>query len=161
MVQDAHDAINSLDNPFWLYSIEQYKKPGCAEFLLDAQDRYHFDINILLFIGWLNSHNKTFQDDLALNAVHDWQASKFRPIRALRRKAKPLQNKPFYQALKDLELTAERAQQDMLFKISRRWPKSSQTGIDGFKVSVKAYANKVGLIIKESWLQALYQHLQP
>lgn len=161
MVQVAHDAINSLDNPFWLYSIEQYKKPGCAEFLLDAQDSMHLDINILLFIGWLTSQNKAYQEDLALEPVHLWQLSKVKPIRKLRRKVKQLQTKELYQALKDLELMAEQKQQRMLFQISQRWSKSHQTGFEGFKVSMQGYGKKKGITMKESWLQALYKHLQP
>ena len=161
MVQVAHDAINSLDNPFWLYSIEQYKKPGCAEFLLQAQDGYHLDINILLFIGWLISQNKVYREDCALNDVHQWQLSKVRPIRKLRRKVKSLQHEEFYQALKGLELMAEQKQQKMLFQISERWPQSSETGRECFKISMEAYGKKEGFTIEQSWLQALYQHLQP
>ncbi|MFY0639651.1 MAG: TIGR02444 family protein [Bermanella sp.] len=161
MVQVAHDAINSLDNPFWLYSIEQYKKPGCAEFLLDAQDHFQLDINILLFIGWLISQNKVYREDVALNDVHLWQLSKVKPIRKLRRQVKQLQNKELYQAFKDLELMAEQKQQKMLFLISQQWPESNNTRLEGFKVSMNKYGRQKGITMKQSWLQALYQHLQP
>jgi uncharacterized protein (TIGR02444 family) len=149
-----------MDNPLWLYSIEQYQKPGCAKFLLQAQDKYGLDVNILLFIGWLNLQAKSYYESRQLRLVHDWQLNKVRPIRQLRRQTKALQHEPFYQAFKDLELKAEKCQQQMLFNIGKNWAITDQTGLDGFKSSLQNYcAGKIEL--EESWLQVLYQHLQP
>ncbi|MFT5593859.1 MAG: hypothetical protein ACI8SR_002246 [Oceanicoccus sp.] len=161
MVQVAHDATNSMDNPFWLYSIDQYQKPGCAEFLLHAQDHYGLDVNILLFIGWLNLNAKSYCPSALMQNVQRWQIEKVRPIRQLRRRANSLKHAGLYQALKDLELFAEKRQQKMLFDISLSWPVSDGTGFNEFKRSIKNYLAQTCVEEEESWLQVLYQHLQP
>lgn len=161
MVQVAHDATNSMDNPFWLYSIEQYQKPGCAEFLLHAQDHYGLDVNILLFIGWLNLNAKSYCASASIQEIQRWQIEKVRPIRQLRRRAHALKHVAFYQALKDLELSAEKKQQKMLFDMSQAWPVSNGTGFDEFKRSIRKYMEQTCVEEEESWLQVLYQHLQP
>lgn len=161
MCQGAHDATNRWDNPFWLYSLEQYKQPGCADFLLNAQDQYHLDINILLFIGWLSTQHKLFQPSASMDEIHNWQIKNIRPIRQLRQRIKLLTKGPFYEACKQLELTGEQAQQALLFQVSKDWPTSRLSGYEVFESSIKRYLGEAKIINKEGWLQALYQHLQP
>lgn len=161
MYQGGHDATNYSENPFWLYSIEQYKKPGCAEFLLNAQDQYQLDINFLLFIGWLTMQKKIYRPSVKIECVHHWQTATVTPIRQLRRRAKHLSDEAFYQSLKQLELKAEQVQQTLLFRISQEWGRSERQGYEIFELGLQEYLANTPVLKEESWLQALYQHLQP
>jgi uncharacterized protein (TIGR02444 family) len=161
MFSSGHDATNHIDNPLWLYSIEQYKKPGCADFLLHAQDNYALDLNILLFIGWLVTQKKCYDESRSMQWAHAWQAKKVIPIRQVRQRAKRLSNLHFYEAMKQLELSSEHAQQALLFNISEVWPVSELSRDEIFESSLKKYAADKPLLEEKSWLQALYKHLQP
>lgn len=161
MFLGEHDATKQLENPLWEYSIEQYQKPGCAEFLLNAQNQYHLDVNILLFIGWLATQGKCYQEDSNIQRVHTWQTRYVSPIRQIRLRAKHVSNRHFYETIKHLELSAEHSQQALLFTISQKWPDCELSKDEVFKLNLREYLAYKPVLEDKSWLQALYQHLQP
>lgn len=161
MIQGGHDATNSTDNPFWLYSIEQYKRSACADFLLQAQDSYQLDVNVLLFIGWLASQQKCYEESTLMTSIHFWQAEKIKPIRQLRRRTKLLDNPNLYQSMLQLELSAEKIEQGLLFQVSQTWAIKTEPKFRIFTKSLENYVADKPIKVGSSWLQALYQHLQP
>ena len=158
----AHDAIKQSNNPFWIYSTKQYSSTSCCAFLLEAQDRYQLDINILLFIGWLATNNKSFEvPPLMSSEVLKWQLNVVRPIRELRKRVKKLDAAEFYQHMKNLELEAEFQEQLQLYKLAsqitiRNWGfnRFIQEGCD-------AYFKVLEQDLDKRWLQTLIKHLQP
>lgn len=161
MFQGAHDATKSQENPFWLYSLKQYKSPNCAQFLLDAQDQLDLDINLLLFFGWLSSEGKTLELSKVLTHSQIWQSQVVKPIRQLRRRIKYLNHDSFYQATKQLELRSEQHQQDWLYQQSLHWPQQTRSFKDALSQMVREYLQQEGIEEKEEWLQALSEYLQP
>jgi uncharacterized protein (TIGR02444 family) len=166
-----NDSINFpedalLDNPFWQFSLTVYQQASCAAFLLDAQDRFGLDVNILLFIGWLAHRKKVLRLSSSLkNRINDFQQNTILPIRKIRITSKGFNNIEFYDALKKLELAAENIEQQRLYRLSDQMPISNE----GFKVSIeqsyKVYVGQMDmgaeLIKDKDWLQTLIQYLQP
>ncbi|WP_353350200.1 TIGR02444 family protein [Oceaniserpentilla sp. 4NH20-0058] len=149
-----------MDNPFWHYSLKQYSNPACASFLLDAQDNYGLDINILLFIGWLSTHKPSLISISHLNSAMKWNQRVIQPIRWFRRKIKILNVIKAYNWIKKQELWAEQVEQAMLFLSSQELAQFNETGYENFEMNIQVYL-KGKIVIEETWLQALFKHLQP
>ncbi len=165
-----HNATKALDNPLWIYALNQYKQPECAQFLLHSQDKLGLNINILLFIGWLAASQKTLNlVSLQSSSVYSWQQDIINPIRAARKKAKGYDTKgtnDFYQSMLDLELDAEKLQLSELFRLidkmdSSKIDKGDRAFSESVRLSCELYLSAEGLNFRESWLQTLIQHLQP
>jgi len=170
-----HNATKALDNPLWIYALNQYRQPECAQFLLHSQDKLGLNINILLFIGWLASSQKQLNLELLQSSsVYSWQQDIIKPIRAARKKAKSYDLKGtsgFYQRMLDLELDAEKLQLSELFCLSNKMDNNESGGdkinrgdkafTESVRLSCELYLNAEGLNLRESWLQTLIQHLQP
>ncbi|MEX6634390.1 TIGR02444 family protein [Hyphococcus lacteus] len=117
------------DNPFWLWSLAHY---GRAELtLLRLQDEHQCDVNIILFCCWCSEEYAALdQTDLnaAITLSQDWTAQIIKPIRAAR---KHLKNAiPPQEALRDTvknaELSAEHALQNMLYQFATERLKSAK-----------------------------------
>lgn len=166
MTQDAHNAINSSDNPFWRYSLAIYSQPGAADFLLDAQQQYQLDINILLFIGWLAQNNKRFIPHPRLHThIFPFNKHTIMRIRDLRIRIKTFNNQKFYDAIKSCELYAEYCEQCRLNTLSKLMPNTADQQSKVIKQGVIEYfkqiEGKADTDLKVNWLQTLIKHLQP
>jgi len=153
-----HDATKSRENPFWHYSLTQYAKPGCASFLISAQDEKQLDINILLFIGWISKQGLSLSHS-QLHKAQQWNQYCIQPIRWLRRKSKPFIPNPVYKQFKKIELWAEQREQQMLFSLHYQLASFDGTTHECFKSNMREYTKGKESLDKE-WLQALKQYLQ-
>ena len=123
--------MNGRDaNPFWCFSLDVYERRGVAEACLSLQDREGLDVNILLFCCWAGYRGQVLSRaqirHLAVN-TENWQANVVKRLRASRTwmKHAPVES-PFMssadvealrQRVKDVELAAERLQQEMLHEL--------------------------------------------
>lgn len=155
-----------LDNPFWQFSLTVYQQPNCADFLLDAQNRYGIDINVLLFIGWLAHEQKSLKlSPMFKSTINDFQQGTIAPIRKIRIAVKKMKNAEFYEALKRLELLAENLEQQRLYRLFDQMPVSDEDFNVSIEQSINVYIGQndkgVALIQEKNWLQTLIQYLQP
>jgi uncharacterized protein (TIGR02444 family) len=124
----------SLDTPFWDFSVTVYERDGVADECLGLQERLNLDVNLLLFVAFsaaVEGVRLEMQDIAAANAVvADWHGEIVRTLRRARRALKPASNdadSPLHEAnatlraqVKIIELEAERIEQAMLWEWSRR-----------------------------------------
>ena len=108
------------ENPLWAYSLKVYDKPGVQPLLLQLQDNFGADINLLLGCCWLAADNRAVTDDdlsALIKVSAKWRAECLMPLRAVRRFLKTQQQaESIYQRAKMLELDAERWQQDQMYQ---------------------------------------------
>lgn len=112
------------ENAFWTYSLDRYNRDGVPALCLTFQDEHHADVNTVLFALWLGQNGFVLNPasaELIRSAVQDWHQSVVAPLRKMRRWMKnyPAQDMDarnhLREAVKGLELEAERMEQDMLF----------------------------------------------
>ncbi len=95
----------------WEFALAQYPRPGVEALCLELQDEHGLDVPVLLALAWaVVQHRAPAEFDRCLQAALCFAGSHVYPLRALRRRAKPLGNPSFYEALKKAELAAERVQ---------------------------------------------------
>ncbi|GGY50365.1 TIGR02444 family protein [Parvularcula lutaonensis] len=73
--------------PLWHYAVKVYAIPGVKEALLKLQDRYHFDVNAVLWCLWCARYGFTFgEDEVAeiLGTTDDMTRHTTRPLRTVR-----------------------------------------------------------------------------
>lgn len=155
-----------LDNPFWQFSLKVYQQPNCADFLLDAQNRYGLDVNVLLYIGWLAHQKKSLKlSSTFISTIGSFQQNVVQPIRKIRIAVKKVKNAEFYEALKKLELLAENLEQQRLYRLFDQMPVSDEDLNASIEQSINVYIGQndegVSLIQEMNWLQTLIQYLQP
>jgi uncharacterized protein (TIGR02444 family) len=112
-------AIEPLaDNSFWDFSLALYASEAVAQQCLALQDDWDADVNLLLYGIWLAHHGIGWSDDAVktLQAEFDpWRKITIVPLRTVRRRLRFQTKRRYYNFLKDLELRAERRQQDRLW----------------------------------------------
>lgn len=159
MNSGAHNAIFSDENPFWQYSLQQYARPGCSAFLLQAQNQLNLNVNHLLFMGFSATQGRMVAPSIH-PVIEEWHMEKVERIRAVRLRCKNLNNQKFYEALKSLELYSEWFEQKLFFALQ-----ATALNDDCFEECVKEsllfHLKKQGGEVDEAWLQALIEHLQP
>ena len=115
-----------MSNPFWDYSLSVYSNPGVADACLSAQDECGLDVNLVLYAGWLSLSGRVLTEEhLALleAAVVEWRERAVVPLRSLRRDLTTLPGAgALREQIKALELSAERAQQDIMWQCFRDAP---------------------------------------
>ena len=113
------------DNPFWNFSLQFYGQKGVSDILLWFQDECQADINLMLYCCWAGvsqAPGLTAADMTFLRQIVDrWQSEIVQPLRSLRQTLKTdIRGAPaagvagFRAGLQQVELEAERLQQDML-----------------------------------------------
>jgi hypothetical protein len=60
-----------------------------------------------------------------------------------------------------LELSAEKIEQGLLFQVSQTWAVNTEPKFRIFTKSLENYLADKPIKVGSNWLQALYQHLQP
>lgn len=108
-----------MANPIWDYSLALYADPAVAEACLAAQEACALDINLALYAGWLATRDLCLTPEHARAAdrqVREWRERVIQPLRSLRRDWRSLaEAAPLRAAVADLELAAEREEQDRLW----------------------------------------------
>ena len=160
MSQGEHHATKSLENPFWRYSLTQYAQPGCAAFLISAQDEHNLDVNILLFLSWLSKQRKILTNKQQLQSVELFSVFQVSPIRRIRRICKHIPVTGLYDTLKGYELKLEQHQQARLFRKANKMDQQALTSVQCWQTNIGIYLGELERY-DESWLQALNEHLQP
>ena len=108
----------------WAYATRVYASPPVARACLRAQDDLGLDVNILLFAAWLADRGYALasaQVAAAEELCSAWRSDVVKPLRRTRRawrEAPP--NADAYEAIKGLELEAERHQLSFLESLGHR-----------------------------------------
>lgn len=123
MTSEASDA-------FWSFSLKLYEAPGVADSLIDLQDSYGADVNILLMCCWCGASGRLPLDSQflqeAISRTSTWQKKVVQDLRALRRVMKtgiagiPMEaSTEVREEVKRLEIACERVEQDVLANLVR------------------------------------------
>ncbi len=112
---------------FWQFSLEVYARAGVKPALLDLQDRFGADVNLVLLACWLGQGGRKLAPELAgllRQEAAIWQEQILGPLRKVRNRLREdlaLSTEPgaaTIQALRNevlaAELSAERVEQNML-----------------------------------------------
>ncbi|MEO7727981.1 MAG: TIGR02444 family protein [Burkholderiales bacterium] len=118
----------SKSSVFWQFSLDFYARPRVAGVCLQLQDSAGVDVNLLLYLLFIATHQREVsRDDVArLDAlVKAWREQAVLPLRTLRRKLKtgiePLptrETESLRSAVKRIELDAERVEQETLERLA-------------------------------------------
>lgn len=114
MATSAQFATIPLDNPLWRHACQFYAESGVEQALLNLQDQYGADINMILQAHWLGSEGRVWADNCVSDEYRLWMAQHIEPLRKIRREMKETwvakkstEFEGFRQQVKKLELQAE------------------------------------------------------
>ena len=119
----ARRAARSTANPLWTYSLRLYRRPGVAPACIALQDRLGVDVNLLFFCLWMAAAGRKLTPAtlrLAASLARVWTSNVVGPLRGTRRFLKPLELPKLRGAVAQVELAAERAEQDLLVRLAPR-----------------------------------------
>ncbi|HET7681670.1 MAG TPA: TIGR02444 family protein [Xanthobacteraceae bacterium] len=138
-------------SPFWHFSLGLYRAPGVADACILLQDEAGVDVNLLFFLLW----NASLKRQFASTDVHSvdsrvagWRKTAVVPLREIRRALKsaaglsePGAAELFRTKVKELELEAERLQQETLFALSQSAAlgKEAASAAEAARVNLQAY----------------------
>ena len=110
-----------MNNPFWDYSIAHYAIDGVAPACVALQDEFGLDVNVVLYAAWWGARGMRLEQrhlNAIETAVAPWRNHVVVPLRKLRRQWRDYPGEgEFRDAVKALELQAERRQQDMMYEL--------------------------------------------
>ena len=107
------------NSPLWRFSNNIYRKEGVSEILLHVQDKFSIDVNMILFVAWLASINRSLtaadiQD--AQKLVSRWRVMVIVPVRNIRRSLKYFTGTDYlYEDVKNLEIDTEKEELKILY----------------------------------------------
>jgi len=109
--------MDGSGDEFWNFSLAFYGRPGVTAACLALQDRYGFDVNLVLYACWvgLSGRGRLNEADLARAAATNepWRQAVIEKLRGARRaiKEQAPDAAQFYTSAKAVELEAERLAQ--------------------------------------------------
>jgi uncharacterized protein (TIGR02444 family) len=116
-------------SPFWRFSLRFYRMPGVADACIALQDGAGVDVNLLLFLLWNATEGRGLSADDVKEIegkVGAWRDTAVIPLRAVRRALKtppPVIEagtaEAFRNRIKQVELEAERLQQEALYALAQ------------------------------------------
>lgn len=109
-----------LDNPFWQFSLEQWKNPALQKQLLNLQDTQGIRINLLLLAMWMSFAQRDIRPCLTAitEATRAWHEQVVTPLRTTR-KCLPASAGALKKHVQTCELQAEQIEQALLFTSSQ------------------------------------------
>lgn len=120
-----------LDNPFWQFSNAIYRDSPVKSICLTLQNQWHYNVNLVLFCGWLSQTKRLISvKDMqyALHLVTEWQSRMTEPLRGVRQYLATLppnaRIEGGYDQIVQLELVSESLQQDALYKAFKDKPQT-------------------------------------
>ena len=144
------DPTPSQGSPFWRFSLGFYRHPEVAAACIELQDRAGVDVNILLFLLWSATLDRTLprhEIEELERRIGAWRMAAVIPLRELRRALKtpppvvePGAAEAFRTRIKAVELEAERLQQQTMYELAeslRFVPASSP--LEAARANVAAY----------------------
>ena len=148
------------DHPFWDFSLEVYGAADVAPACLALQERYHIDVNFLLFCLWLG---RTGYGDVGAaeiarlhGAIEAWHGEVVRHLRTVRKRLKePLAAEDralalsLRQRIQKIEIDAEHIEQLML---GAALPEASArnaggNGLPAARANLEAYFTLIGAVL--------------
>lgn len=123
----------------WQFSLALYAAPGVSHACIQLQDHWQANINLILWLVWLEQRNQPVDSDLIVQAeaaIVPWSEQTLQPLRALRRligsqranhtseanNSNEAIKEDLYQQLKAAELLAEKIEQRTLVQLSNELP---------------------------------------
>lgn len=123
----------------WQFSLALYAAPGVSHACIQLQDHWQANINLILWLVWLEQRNQPVDSDLIVQAeaaIAPWSEQTLQPLRALRRligsqranhtseanNSNEAIKEDLYQQLKAAELLAEKIEQRTLVQLSSELP---------------------------------------
>lgn len=140
--------------PLWDFSLALYRRPGVEALCLALQDGWGADVNLLLWLCWLEGEGLLINETrlrLAQAYIAPWRTEVVEPLRRMRRHIKRQYGtrdpaiEASRQAIKAAELKAERTVQGRLEKLARTWLSGGRTGRVPPGANLSVYARLLGL----------------
>jgi uncharacterized protein (TIGR02444 family) len=143
-------------SPFWQFSIKFYAVPGVGEACIALQDQAKVDVNVLFFLLWNATQGRSFgAADVAEieRLIGPWREMAVVPIRNVRRALKspppvmsPQAAEGFRTRIKQVELEAERLQQEALYDLaqSSRFGQPAAPPVRAAQANIEAYQAVLG-----------------
>lgn len=149
-------------NPFWNWSLEVYERLGARNRLIYLQDDFGFDVNIALWCCWRAREGETLGEDAVRSvcrACAEWSEGVIEPLREARINAK--EGSPeLYAKIKEAELSAERHEQDILFRLSRNsTPIEFDAKLAAARTNLSLYAAHIDAHRRDGFSSALLRDL--
>ncbi len=121
----------------WTFAVSLYKRPGVAEDCLTLQDELGANVCLLLCGAWLEQRSVACTPErLAIleTLAAQWSAAVVEPLRGLRRQWREAaqhdsQLAPLREAVKGLELQAEKVLLERLARVCKDWPGTAQPAL--------------------------------
>jgi uncharacterized protein (TIGR02444 family) len=146
--------IKSVADEFWSFSLEFYAVSGVSECLINLQDRFGADANLLLFCCWCGVSGRPPVDEPQLREAMAqtgvWQSEIVQRLRSLRRDMKtgvdgvPLSDSnSVREEIKRLEIKCERIEQIRLAGLARAV--SGVRDIASIRIALEAYLGLLGV----------------
>jgi len=138
-------------SPFWQFSIKFYAVPGVAPACITLQDEAGVDVNLLFFLMWNASLNRTLTKDEVAEldrTIGVWRNTAVIPLREIRRALKtppamltPYVAETFRNRIKTAELEAERLQQEAMYALAQsgRFRGSAPTPVEAARANLTSY----------------------
>jgi len=137
-------------SPFWQFSLKFYAMPGVGPACIVLQDESGVDVNVLLFLFWNASLGRALDvDDIKeLDTVIGlWRDTTVIPLRGVRRALKsapsivaPEVAETFRTRIKQVELEAERLQQEAMYGIAQSGRyESGLAPVKAARISIASY----------------------
>lgn len=127
--------LSAQPEQFWNFSLKLYRQPGVESLCLKLQQDGQADINILLWLCWLETKSIPVDHKQIQQAeahIARWNQEAVWPLRALRTEMKQRYGtsdvaiEATRSAIKKAELQAERVVQIRLEQLADTWPAPSQ-----------------------------------
>lgn len=147
----AEPGADTGGSPFWRFSLQFYRMAGVADACIALQDQVGVDVNLMLFLLW----NASLRRQLSRKQVEDletrvaeWRNGVVIPLREMRRQLKSPPTliekaaaEAFRTRIKQVELEAERLQQESLFALAQASPlgQSAPSPAEAARENVAAY----------------------
>jgi uncharacterized protein (TIGR02444 family) len=147
---------NAADE-FWSFSLKLYARPGISECLIDLQDRFGLNANVMLFCCWCGVSGRPPVDEPllreAIAQTDVWQSAVVQRLRSLRREMKngidgvPLRDSnPVREEIKRLEIECERIEQIRLADLVH--DAAEVADVASIRIALETYLRLLGVAYK-------------
>ena len=168
----------AASDAFWDWSVSNYEKAGVADRLLELQDDLKLNVNLVLWCIWAAEDHAPIQEFAmrqAIEACSGISENVTLRIRSARKwiKSNMTAEVALYEALKTIELDAERIEQGKLSSISQRFlqtgDQNQETDRNRARINLALYLRLAGAInmknfsvhLIESLLDSIFQIDEP
>ncbi|WP_347330035.1 TIGR02444 family protein [Marinimicrobium locisalis] len=143
-----------LNTPLWDFSLGLYRQPGVEALCLSLQDDWGADVNLLLWLCWLEQEGLVLNETrlhLADASIAPWRRDVIVPLRRVRQHIKREYGtqdstvEASRQAIKSAELKAEQAVQERLEKLALTWLDNDQRAPVEPGANLSVYARLLAL----------------